>query len=549
MRQGLLLIVVLALLPVVIAGFIQGFSAFQNTRDLATQRLGANASAVAERQRDPFVIAQHILLALATNADVRDMSSRCVGALKSALSPNSPVSNLARTAADGSVRCSAMPHNGTVNFANEAWWQRAVDANGMTITRTPVFGSILQRNVLVLFLPIRENADDVGTLSAAIDVAYLRAALRTAPEGRSGSLAIVTRDRMVVAEGRTALAFQPQIEGPQGRPRQATARDGTSWYYTFHKLYGTELFVVYGEPQRQLMSVAVSQVRASILLPLLSILMASLAIWLGTNRLALVWLQELRTVAGSFAKGDFTGDKGRFEKAPEEIATLSADLHSMAEVIDRRNQDLTQALEVKGVLTREVHHRVKNNLQIINSLLTLQSGRVPDGEAKEVLAQTRARISALALIHRLLYEQDNGYERGEVAIDTLLQELCIQLQATIAGTSGITLHCHAASIPLPVDYAVPLTLFIVEAVTNAFRHAFPDGGGGLINLSLTIDGSEAALSVTDNGRGYLVNDDTAQMGTELMYGFATQVGGRLSIASTVGEGARVNLTFPVRHAA
>lgn len=549
MRQGLLLIVVLALLPVVIAGFIQGFSAFQNTRDLAMQRLVGNASAVAERERDPFVIAQHILLALATNSDVRDMSSECVRALQSALSTNGPVSNLARTAADGSVRCSAMPHTGTVNLANEDWWRRAVEANGMTITRTPVFGSILQKNMLLLFLPVRESANNVGTLSAAIDVAYLREALRSAPEGRSGALAIVTRDRMVVAEGRTALAFQPEIVGPPGHPQQATARDGTSWFYTFHKLYGTELFVVYGEPQRQLMAVAVSQVRASILLPLLSILMASLAIWLGTNRLALVWLQELRTVAGRFAKGDFTGDRGRFEKAPEEIATLSADLHSMAEVIDRRNQDLTQALEVKGVLTREVHHRVKNNLQIINSLLTLQSGRVPDGEAKEVLAQTRARISALALIHRLLYEQDNGYERGEVAIDTLLHELCMQLQATIAGKSGIKLHCRAVSIPLPVDYAVPLTLFIVEAVTNAFRHAFPEGGGGLIKLSLIMDGNDAALRVADNGCGYLVNDHSAQMGTELMYGFATQVSGRLSIASTVGEGTEVNLTFPVRHAA
>lgn len=549
MRQGLLLIVVLALLPVVIAGFIQGFSAYQNTRDLAMQRLSSNASAVAERERDPFVIAQHILRALATNSDVRDMSSGCVRALQSALSTNSPVSNLARTAADGSVRCSAIPHTSAVNLSNEAWWRRAVEANGMTITRTPVFGSILQKNMLLLFLPVRESANNVGTLSAAIDVAYMREVLRNAPEGKSGSLAIVTRDRMVVAEGRIALAFQPEIVGPQGRPRQASAPDGTNWFYTFHKLYGTELFVVYGEPQRQLMAVAVSQVRASILLPLLSILMASLAIWLGTNRLALVWLQELRTVAGRFAKGDFTGDRNRFAKAPEEIATLSADLHSMAEVIDRRNQDLTKALEAKGVLTREVHHRVKNNLQIINSLLTLQSGRVPDGEAKEVLAQTRARISALALIHRLLYEQDNGYERGEVAIDTLLYELCMQLQGAIAGTSRTRLHCHAISMPVPVDYAVPLTLFIVEAVTNAFRHAFPDGSAGQINLSLIMEGNDAALSVTDNGRGYLVTDDTAQMGTELMHGFATQVSGRLSIVSTIGGGTQVKLTFPVPHAA
>jgi len=548
MRQGLLLIVILALLPVVFAGLIQGMTAFQNTRNLAMQRLSGNASAVAERERDPFVIAQHLLRALATNADVKNMTAGCVGALRSALDGNSPVSNVARTAADGTVRCSAVPHTRTINLANDIWWQRAVKANGMTITRAPVYGNILQKHLLLLFLPVRDDGGKMGTLSAAIDVGYLHAALRAAPEGKWGSLAIVTRDQIVVAEGRTPLPFKPQIAGAQGRPLQATARDGTRWFYSFHKLYGTELFVVYAEPRKQLMSIAVSQVRASILLPLLSVIMASLAIWLGTNRLALVWLQQLRIVAGRFAKGDFTGDRERFEKAPEEIATLSADLHSMADVIDRRNKDLTQALQAKSMLTREVHHRVKNNLQIINSLLTLQSGRVPDGEAKEVLAQTRARISALALIHRLLYEQANGYEAGGVTIDTLMRELCTQLQSAAQQNSRrVMLHCHTESIFLPIDYAVPLTLFIVEAVTNAFRHAFPDDQAGEISLSLTQIGSDAELAVTDNGCGYVLNDASTQMGTELMYGFTTQVNGRLSISSDIGSGTRVSLSFPVSH--
>jgi len=549
MRQGLILIVIVALLPVVFAGVVQGVTAFQNTRNFAMQRLGSNASAVAERERDPFVIAQHLLRALATNSDVKNMAAGCVGALRSALGVNSPVSNVARTAADGTVRCSAVPHTRTINLASDSWWQQAVKANGMTITRAPVYGNILQNNLLLLFLPVPEDNSRIGTLSAAVDVGYLRAALRAAPEGKKGSLAIVTRDQVVVAEGRIPLPFKPAIAGAQGRPLEAKARDGTSWFYSFHKLYGTELFVVYAEPQQQLMAIAISQVRASILLPLISVIMASLAIWLGTNRLALVWLQQLRTVAGRFAKGDFTGDRKRFEKAPAEIATLSADLHSMAEVIDRRNRDLTQALEAKSILTREVHHRVKNNLQIINSLLTLQSGRVPDGEAKDVLAQTRARISALALIHRLLYEQDNGYESGTVTIDTLMRELCTQLQsASPQNSRRIKLHCQAESILLPVDYAVPLTLFMVEAVTNAFRHAFPDGRPGEINLSLTSTADGAKLAVADNGCGYVVNDSSMRMGTELMHGFTTQVNGRLSISSDISRGTQVSLSFPVSYA-
>jgi two-component sensor histidine kinase len=217
----------------------------------------------------------------------------------------------------------------------------------------------------------------------------------------------------------------------------------------------------------------------------------------------------------------------------------------MADVIHCRNTDLTQALEAKTLLTREVHHRVKNNLQIINSLLTLQSGRVREDAAKEVLAQTRARIGALALIHRLLYEQDNGDECGDVPIDNLMAELCAQLRGASRSMTQAQLTCHAGNFPVPIEYAVPLTLFVVEAVTNAFRHAFPKGMGGTVNLRFDLDGDSGILSISDNGQGYVVTDEAAQIGTELMHGFATQVDGALSISSSERNGTQVRLKFPL----
>lgn len=544
MRQGLILIVFAALLPVVIASFVQGFSTLNSTREMATGRLSAHASAIAERQRDPFVIAQHLLLALATNADVTKISGRCDAALRASLTNYAPVTNLARTSADGVVRCSALPHEGQINLTNQGWWQRGIRAEGMTITKAPIYAPIAQREVLFLILPLRtpEGRQD-GTLTAAIDIDYLRNALLKAQKGKAGTVAIITRDDVIVAQGNQKLAFTPNLDARQDVAQLAKGRDGTAWMYTFHKLYSSELFVVYAEPRAQVMATAVSQVRASIFLPLVSILLASLAIWIGTSRLTLVWLRDLRTVAGRFASGDFTGDRARFENAPEEIAALSADLHSMADVINRRNNDLTHALEAKSLLTREVHHRVKNNLQIINSLLTLQSGRVQEGAAKEVLAQTRARISALALIHRLLYEQDNGYDRGEVAIDNLMAELCTQLRSASRTSPKIELSCQASDFPVPVDYAVPLTLFVVEAVTNAFRHAFVAGSKGAVTLKFHLAGDAAVLDISDNGQGYVVSDKSGQMGTELMRGFATQVDGKLDITSDVGTGTRVVLTF------
>lgn len=550
MRQGLILIVLAALLPVVVASFFQGLSTLKNTQSLAFERLSSTASAVAERQRDPFVIAQHLLLAHSANSDVTNVTSRCASALRASLSSYPPVTNIARTTADGIVRCSAMPHTGMVSLANESWWQRGVKAAGMTITKVPVFAPIARRDVLFLILPIRgANGQADGTLSAAIDVGHLRAALQKAEIGNDGALAIVTRDGSIVTQGNRSLAFKPDVSAGEDQPVEARDARGVEWIYTLHKLYGSDLFVVYAEPRDQLMALAVWQIRASILLPVIAILLATVAIWVGTNRLALIWLRDLRTVSARFAKGDFAGDRRRFDRAPEEIAAFSADLHSMADVIDRRNTDLTQALEAKSLLTREVHHRVKNNLQIINSLLTLQSGRVYEGAAKEVLAQTRSRISALALIHRLLYEQDNGYERGEVVIDNLMTELCTQLRGASRSASNVELICHASSFPVPIDYAVPLTLFVVEAVTNAFRHAFPKETRGEILLQFHLDDDDAVLDISDNGQGYIVSDEIGQMGTELMRGFATQVDGILSITSSEGIGTRVVLRFPLPNAA
>lgn len=550
MRQGLILVVFAALLPVVVASFFQGLSTLENTQKLAFERLNSTASAVAERQRDPFVIAQHLLLAHAANRDVLDITSRCDDALLASLSDYPPVTNIARVSADGAVRCSALPFNPGLNLANEGWWQRGANANSMTITKGPVFAPIAKRDVLFLILPLRGPAGSrEGTLGAAIDISYLRRMLLQADVGVGSAMAIVTRDGTIVANGSRRFPFKPDINVRQNKPLEAKDGSGTRWMYTLHRLYSSDLFVVYAQPRHQLMSAAVSQVRVSILLPLISILLASIAIWVGTHRLALIWLRELRSVSGRFAQGDFTGDRQRFERAPKEIAAFSEDLHSMADVINWRNADLVQALEAKNLLTREVHHRVKNNLQIINSLLMLQSGRVSEGAAKEVLSQTRARISALALIHRLLYEQDNGYERGEVAIDNLMTELCTQLRGASRATPKVKLHCNAGKFPVPIDYAVPLTLFVVEAVTNAFRHAFPAGTAGAVDLKFYLEGNDAILDISDNGKGYVVSAQTSQMGTELMHGFATQVDGRLSISSEEGTGTRVKLVFPLAIAA
>jgi two-component sensor histidine kinase len=546
LRQGLIWVVFVALFPVVVVSVVQGFSAFQNTRDLAMSRLNANAKAVAERERDAFVIAQHLLITVAANPEVITMSDGCDMALAASLKNFRPIVNIVRSDAKGLVRCSILPVALPVSLGKENWWQQGITADRMTIFKSPIIGPISRRQILVIMLPLRNReGNQYGALTAGIDVAHLRQLLASAPEARAGSVAVVTADNKIVVEGTNPLMFRPQLAGEAAGNRTGVAPDGKEYMYSFARLYGDDLFVVYAEPKKQLLAAAVSQVRFSILLPLFSILLASLAIWLGTNTLIVRWLKDLGQVATRFSRGEYLGDRKKFDSAPMEIAQLSADLHSMAEVIDKRSQDLTIALEAKDELTREVHHRVKNNLQIITSLLTLQAGRVKEPAARNMLAQTRTRISALALIHRLLYEQDTENMQGHVLIDDLMNELCSQFRHADKANPKIALRCIVPPLPVHVDLTVPLALFVVEGVNNAYRHAFVSNAGGTIIVQFEHNGDEAKLSVSDNGKGYDTTESVGEMGIELMNAFASQVEGRFEVDSAIDSGTRIILTFPL----
>src|ERR1019366_4907569 len=152
-------------------------------------------------------------------------------------------------------------------------------------------------------------------------------------------------------------------------------------------------------------------------------------------------MDETRRLATQFAGGDFTVEPARFEGAPLEFGLLSTDLYAMASAIAARDRELQAALKAKTALTHDIHHRVKNNLQIVSSLLNLQASKISDPAARDALGQTRARIGALAQIHRLLYEESHDSDHGAVNIANLLTALCSQLRAFHPGQTAVHLLC------------------------------------------------------------------------------------------------------------
>ena len=154
-----------------------------------------------------------------------------------------------------------------------------------------------------------------------------------------------------------------------------------------------------------------------------------------------------------------------------------------------------------------------------------------------------ARISALGLIYRLLYEDGADTEKGHVPLDTLIAELCAQLRSSHHSRAEVHLDCHASHGRISIDNAVPLALFVVEAVTNAYRHAFPDGRGGKIRMSLIEGDGKSVLSIEDDGIGFDRDATYGQMGSDLMLAFASQLDGEFESRRLPAGGTRVSLSF------
>lgn len=221
-------------------------------------------------------------------------------------------------------------------------------------------------------------------------------------------------------------------------------------------------------------------------------------------------------------------------------------------LIRRANDDLaetikerTKALNESKLLLREVYHRVKNNLQIIESLLVIQSAGVSDSYVTEVFDDLRSRIHALGVIHDLLMRSDTLHNFD---VAPFLEEVARTTVAAI-GTHEVRIDVAAVSRLISFDAAVPLGLLLVEVLTNALKHAFPNGDGA---ISVALGPGEPGtmeLSISDDGIGTGEQDPaafarTGGLGMTIINGLAAQLDATMSIWSANGTHYRFVIPSP-----
>jgi two-component sensor histidine kinase len=224
------------------------------------------------------------------------------------------------------------------------------------------------------------------------------------------------------------------------------------------------------------------------------------------------------------------------------IKKRERELREKNEEITTKNSIIGAALKEKELLVKEVHHRVKNNMQIIISLLKLQAEKIDDKNVEMYFAEAQNRIQSMALIHEFLYKKE---KMDFLQIDKYITELTKEIQTSYTQPHHtINLTCDCDEILLDFDTSIPLGLIVNELVTNAYKHAFPDGVGN-IWVSLKSIGNNYSLKVRDNGIG-IQHDNEAKkensLGMELIYLLANQINGSVELSHN--NGFEVQIIFP-----
>lgn len=256
-----------------------------------------------------------------------------------------------------------------------------------------------------------------------------------------------------------------------------------------------------------------------------------------------VWGRVSATVSRSPASGAPVLTIAVIENIDQRYKAEAALVAAKAE-LERILVDRDATIAQRNLLLREVYHRVKNNLQIIDGLLLMQGRRIADPDAKAALASLRGRIYALGLVHQQLMGS-RDLETFDIA--PFLEELSANILEGGAAKS-VLLRVRAAPLSVGLDFALPLGLIATELITNCLKHAFPDGRGNVdVTLERLDDGAILLVVSDDGGQPQAMNLDEAgqaSLGMTIIKGLAKQLGGKLTITHSQGSRSELLIAAP-----
>jgi two-component sensor histidine kinase len=553
LRTQFFLAVTIALIPIAVVSVLQGLERAKIDVANVRERLLQSARVTASSEENALASGEQVLRALAGNDDVRRITAYCGQTLADTLIGVRFASNIARVDRDGLVVCSGRPQGKGLSVRDNPLFAAAkrtlaFAVGGQTTSR------VTHTRVIGMMLPLRDAEGRFdGAVSLGVNASWLDGILRNRNLPSGAVVSVFDREGAIVAANEPGVARQifsrePRPETLRGGLESRTDAEGGVWTFAAAPLIGDNVFVGFAMRDARLFGPTYFRVGTDFLIPIVMIGLAGVAIWFATERQVTQWITYLRRVASAYRGGHY-GVRPQLADAPAEFRALGAAMEEMAAAIQDRDKSLREVVAQKTLLIKETHHRVKNNLQIVMSLLNLQSAQAPDPKIREALGQAQARINALALLHKILHEVE---DQTTIDLGALLGALARQI-GDAAKTEGasVSVKVDAVHARVPSDIAVPIALFTVEALINVFKYAFPPGhAGGAVTVTLAAgDTGKFRLAVADDGVGYTAGETAPGIGGRLLHVFAQQLHGTLSLDSAPGRGTLVALVFADPNAA
>lgn len=434
----------------------------------------------------------------------------CDGFLRGYVNRSSLYSHITFIAPDGATACSSSGER--LTFADSPAFQ-ALRATPRTVINAVPAGRASGIPVVIVTRPVFDELTLAGFVSVSIAQASMDAIGQRAFEDAPRAAILMNEQGVVISQANDGprMADMPSSErlaelaaqGGSTVVRERT-RQGDVAVFAVSELIPRRLFAVAmwddGAPEVS----ALGSARLPLLFPAAMWLASLGVVLLSVHYLVLRHLRQINRQVRRFAIGQRDVPANLPAPAPVELRELQSTFGKMARIIARDEEEREQALHEKTVLLKELHHRVKNNLQLIASIINLQLRHIEDREARRVLRAVHERVLGLATVHRALYDE---HRLDRVRADRVLEEILRRVAGigSVPG-NGPRLELSLEPIFLDADRLVPLSFVVTETMTNALKHGNgPRGGEDLwIGVELAREGAGAKAPAGEGEGGAVV---------------------------------------------
>ena len=450
---------------------------------------------------------------------------------------------------DGQMAC--ISDGEPVDFSQSDNFAEAIENPRASFSFQPS-GAITGRPVVLVNRPVIQDDDFLGYLSISISRRSFDMIATNPDSENAPRISYLVNHRgqtLTSSDNPNAADYLPEpdmidsfISKRQGA-FAARSVAGDERLFTIAELLPGQLFVLgswNAEQSNSLRNFNYWRVGFPFLMWLASVAVVMLAI----HYMVVRHLKHINTQLRRFALGNRAEFQRLPEEAPSELREIDSTFTKMARLIRRDEDEREDALREKTVLLKEVHHRVKNNLQLIASILNLQLRRLTDPEARGILHGVQSRVRSLASIHRKLYEQDRiSHTNATEFFETILRET---LALARSEHSDLVVETEFEPVILPPDKIIPTALLFAEALTNALKHAQPPDAGAPphLKISFIARNGHAELRVRNSLSAAGTETVTYGLGQELMTAFALQIHGDFesgAVLDDLGHGWEMRL--------